>query len=303
MKILLNRTPRSGPWGGGNLFVQAFFRYAGQFGLSVTTDFGDGPDAVLIIDPRYDELGISINEIVQYRDKNPAVKIIQRVNECDARKGTNEIDDLLRKYSYHNHMTIFVSDWIKQYHHDNGWLGKWAPTTERVVLNGVDKTIFRPILKKNTKTNIVTHHWSNNDMKGADVHSWLDNFVSHHPQFSYTYIGRTKCQLKNSTHIQPLSGQALGDELAKHDIYITGTLHDPGPNHVIEALACGLPTYACRDGGGAVEFVGKQHVYYTFDDLEAILLSGKFLMNEWMPGTWEQCISEYASVIKEITNG
>ena len=71
MKILINRKPRSGPWGGGNNFVKSFCKYMPDFGHEVYHDFVPDLDIIFIQDPRYDELGISINEVNK-------IKIIQK---------------------------------------------------------------------------------------------------------------------------------------------------------------------------------------------------------------------------------
>ena len=62
------------------------------------------------MDPRYDRDQISINEAIEYNRFNPKSKIIQRINECDARKGTKDIDILLKECSKYIHKTIFVSE-------------------------------------------------------------------------------------------------------------------------------------------------------------------------------------------------
>lgn len=297
MKILLNRKPVNGPWGGGNNWVQAFFKYAPEFGVTPVTSFSTRPDAALIVDPRYDELRISINEVLAFKHLMPKLKIFQRINECDARKGTTDVDPLLQMCSEHLHHTIFVSHWTFGYHQSK----TWKCSSNSVIYNGVDKEVFQPLIEKsNKKISIVTHHWSDNEKKGQDAHAWLDEFVGKNPDFTYTYIGRSKYVFKNAKHIQPLHGKALGEELAKHDVYVTATYADPGPNHVLEAISCKIPTYAWIAGGGAVEFVGKDHVYDDINQLEQILLSKNFIQNSsFEPTDWRTCIELYVKTIKE----
>ena len=45
MKILINRKPVEGPWGGGNLFVKAFCESASLRGHEVTFQLEDDIDA------------------------------------------------------------------------------------------------------------------------------------------------------------------------------------------------------------------------------------------------------------------
>ena len=137
-------------------------------------------------------------------------------------------------------------------------------------------------------------------MKGQDVYEWLDRFVAEDnpfPGFAFTYIGRTKAKLPNSKIVQPVFGKALGDELRKGWIYISGSRYDPGPNHVLEALACGLKTYVHRLGGGAVEFAGEDHCFGTVDELRGILLARAHEPNEFQPGSWEDCITAYMEIM------
>lgn len=299
MKVLINRVPKTGPWGGGALFVNAFFKYAPEFDVQLGTKINQPYDAIFIIDPRADELGVGLQEIQRYKLFKPGVKIFQRVNECDARKNTTDMDPMLHESSKLNDHTFFVSDWMQGYH----MARNWACGSTSVVYNGVEKTIFKPNLKfKNGKTNIVTHHWSDNPYKGEDVHLWLDRFVAANPEFSYTYIGRTKAEMKNSKIIEPLWGNDLGQELGKYDIYITGTVQDPGPNHVIEAIACGIPTYAHKRGGGAVEFVGADHVYDSVESLELIIRSAEHKKNSMTPNDWRSCVEEYINKMQEVLN-
>lgn len=140
MKLLINRKPVDGPWGGGNHFIKAIFRNAKNNNVDLTTSLETDIDAILVIDPRYDELRISISEILQYKRRNPKTKIIHRINECDMRKGDHEKNDpLLRATSQASDVSIFISHWLLDHHHVDG---KWECKDSRVILNGTDKKTF-----------------------------------------------------------------------------------------------------------------------------------------------------------------
>lgn len=305
MKLLLNRKPIDGPWGGGNLLVRALCDNAEANGFEVVHKFTPDLDAVLMLDPRPDELGIGAQQIFDHWRQHHT-PVIHRVNECDARKGTTDMDQLLRNCSMFTRATIFVSDWMKDYHMARGWIAKenypQCTSTMYVIYNGVDHQHFKPGAKlDNGKTNIVAHHWSNNPMKGFDIYDKLDEWVGENDDFTFTYIGRERGSFKNTRVVAPLHGQALGDELGRYDVYVTASRQDPGPNHVIEALACDLPTYAIRDGGGACEFVGVAGVYEDFDDLVSKLKTGdydKAKVHGW-PITWESCAERFFDVIRD----
>jgi hypothetical protein len=281
MTYYLNRQPvLDAPWGGGNGAVKALQHLPTS----------DNPDVILI-------MGLDDHEvapIVTYMADNPQCRLILRVNDCDAHKGTFGVDDRWLTLSKIAHGTIFVSNWMWDHIRMRGW----ACQNNTVIYNGVDYDAFKPATNKTpcSKLRIASSHWSDNAMKGQDYYEWLDDFVGKHPdKFEYTFIGRTKAQFKNSRHVQPLFGRALGEELAKHDICVNASRWDPGPNSVTESIACGLPTLVHKDGGGGVEFAGSStpHTFASFDELEEELMDwfdeGVAVMDEHMnpsEGLW-----------------
>jgi hypothetical protein len=298
VKILINRKPlRDRAWGGGNLFVTALCDTMSSNGHQVVYEFSEDIDVIFMQDPRYSDLNISINEIISYKHFKKDTKVIHRVNECDARKNTTGVDNLLRDCSGHTDHTVFVSEWMKNYHLKKGW----KSDSSSVIYNGVNLDHFSKREKiQNGKINIVAHHWSNNRLKGFDIYEKIDKFVSDNDDFTFTYIGRHSEQFSNTRVIDPIYGKELGKELSKYDVYISGSMYDPGPNHILESLACRIPTYVISKGGGAVEFAGKSHAYDTFEDLVSILQSKEYKPNDYIPNTWEHCISEYMNVIDSM---
>lgn len=278
MKVLINRKPRTGPWGGGNHFVNAFYEHAKENGIELVEDLSKSPDAIFLFHPSSEDGGISVLDARAYREKNPHVKIWLRVNECDARKGTHAVDELWLMMGDFVDRTFFVSNWMMTYFEQRGWK---CPFKE-VIVNGVDRNRFERKEKlslTNGKINLVCAHWSDNAMKGQQTYEFLDYFVSKNPGYTFTFIGRTKAQLKNSTVIQPLDPKKLAIELSRYDVCINGSMNDPGPNAVIESIAAGLPTYVTRLGGGGIDFAGEDHVFDSFEHLEKILLSKQFQPN------------------------
>ncbi len=299
LKILINRKPVVGPWGGGNLFVKAFCEVLKNQGANVVHNIQNDIDIIFMQDPRPGDTGISINEILLYKESNPRTKIIHRVNECDSRKGTNGLDDLLQKCSAHTDFTVFVSGWMRDYHISRGWFCK----NSEVIYNGVNLDHFKSREKLNNgKINIVTHHWSNNRMKGFDVYEAIDRFVEDNQEFTFTYIGRELGTFKSTSIIEPKFGIELGKELSKYDVYISGSLFDPGPNHILESLACEIPTYVLDKGGGAVEFAGESHSVSSVANIIELLKNKSFSKNTSIaPYSWNSCISRYRKVFTEIT--
>ncbi len=314
-KLLLNRKPVDGPWGGGNLFVRAICENAHKNGYEVVHKLEPGIDAILLVDPRYDELGISINEIAVYKNYHPKVRIVHRVNECDARKSTSDMDELLVGCSKVSDATVFVSKWMKEYFNTEYRYerpeyedivkrkgGPWRCEEQHVVYNGVNHEHFRPLDKEKLEKpiRIVAHHWSNNQLKGFDIYDQLDRWVGTQEDYEFIYIGRSQGKFKNAKIIDPLFGKALGDELRQYNIYISASRYDPGPNHIIEALACKLPTFVHSNGGGATEFASSSGSQYsTFDELILKIKQKKLHPQKigW-DFSWEDCAQRYFEIIE-----
>tara|TARA_Y100000310_G_scaffold345397_1_gene464454 strand:- start:1606 stop:2511 length:906 start_codon:yes stop_codon:yes gene_type:complete len=296
-KVLLNRKPVEGPWGGGNLLVTSLCNLMPSHGWEVVHELTPDVDVIFMQDPRPGNTGISINEITQFKAFKPGVKIIHRVNECDARKGTMGMNELLQECSRHTDLTVFVSEWMRDYHTSRGW----HTTNTHVIYNGADPDHFRPSQKiDNGKVNIVTHHWSNNRMKGFDVYEAIDDFVGNNDGYTFTYIGRENGTFSHTNIIEPLFGRELGAELGRYDVYVTGSRFDPGPNHVLESIACNIPTYALASGGGACEMVGPDHVFDSIENLLEILRIKDFKHNSTRTQNWQACISAYAQIMGEM---
>lgn len=296
VKILLNRSPIEGPWGGGNLLVSAICKYFREAGHEVVHKFEPDIDVIFMQDPRPGNTGISVNQIASWKIKNPGVKIIHRVNECDARKGTQGVDKFLSECSRYTDSTVFVSNWMRDYHISKGW----GCSNVDVIYNGVDLDHFKKSDKiNNGKVNIVTHHWSSNRMKGFDVYESIDEFVKD-TDFTFTYIGRELGTFKNTKIIEPLFGENLGRELSRYDLYISGSLWDPGPNHILESIACQIPTYVTARGGGAVEFAGKDHTFENMDQLFRIIRSRSYVNNSLQINSWRRCADQYLDVVRSL---
>ena len=229
MKIYVNRVPIKGPWGGGAHFVNAFHEFAALLGheLVPPNSMTTTPEVLLLAGLDNDGNGVSAEQAINFKWMMAAqsrnVKLVLRVNECDARKGTRHVDNHLLKLFPHMDSIVFVSHWLREYFMEKGWHGN----NDTVIINGLNKEIFRSQPKlDNGKINIVAHHWSDNRMKGADTYEKIDKLVGDHKDLlSFTYIGRHNCNFKHTNVIKPLSGKQLGDELGKHDIYVSALVN------------------------------------------------------------------------------
>jgi glycosyltransferase involved in cell wall biosynthesis len=305
MKLYINRAPVNGPWGGGNGATKAILDRMVSY---LDTSIHPQPDTVIVLGLERESTWASLEQLVEYKQQNVGVKLFIRVNDCDARKGTSDVDDRFLAASKYADGTIFVSEWMRDY-----FMGKgWACKNNAVIVNGVDQNVFKPFegvtIPKPFENlrprvvKIVTHHWSDNPLKGEDYYEMLDEFVGRNPgRFQYTFIGRTKAKLKNTQIVPPLWGRELGVALSQNDVCVNASRFDPGPNSVIESIACGLPTYVHREGGGGVEFAGLDHTFGSWDELENILTQ-KLSLNVFRPKTWQTFSEEVYSFLEGLSH-
>jgi glycosyltransferase involved in cell wall biosynthesis len=57
-----------------------------------------------------------------------------------------------------------------------------------------------------------------------------------------------------------LYGKDLGDEIRKHDVYVTAARWEACGSHHVEAAACGLPIVYHAEGGGVAEMCSRYGV-------------------------------------------
>lgn len=296
MKVHINRKPVNGPWGGGNMWVQSMYRLLPSLGVQVV-ESNENPDVILLAGLSGENGGMSAIDALRYKAYNKDARVVLRVNENDARKSTTGVDESIKNISKYCDHVVFVSSWLADYFKAAEWS---VPTSH--IYNGVDREIFCSSVKiQNGKTNIVTHHWSDNFMKGFDFYDGLDTWLTGRQDFTFTYIGRERGTFKNTRVIKPLFGRELGFELGKYDVYVSASRFDPGPNHIIESLSCGIPTYVHSDGGGCVEFSGLDHTYTNFEELLNILSSKNYPKNTaWTPEDWSKCARDFQEVLKKV---
>lgn len=261
MKVYFNRIIRRGPWGGGAHFLSAMVDRLVELGHTVQSTPDNDTDIIFVLDPRHEDGGMSAGKIASFKATHPKVKVLFRVNECDARKGTHEIDGMILATIPIADKVIFISDWLRTYF-------KHDETESSVIYNGCNLDWFYPDAKKTGVSHpikLVTHHWSDNWMKGFEVYTYIDRILDDHPEYSFTYVGRYNKSYnpQKTTIIPPLYGAALGDELRKHDIYVTASKFEPCGMHHIEGAACGLPVLYHMDGGAIVNVCSRHGVGFS----------------------------------------
>lgn len=257
LKIALGYEIKNGPWGGGNLFLRSFKEHFEGKGALCVSSLKDSPDIVMIINPRSGTL--SLREIQRYKKKNPKVIIIHRINETDKAKNTRVIEKLRFKANRVSDAVVFVSEWVRDYYIKQGFNAHFPNT---VIKNGADESIFNSFgytpWSPQEPMSVITHHWSDNRMKGIDIYEYFDNLLNDHwmrKRFEFTYIGKLPAgsTLKNTKYIPPLHGESLAQELKKHHVYLTAARWEACPMHPLEGASCGLPVLYIDEGGGTME--------------------------------------------------
>tara|TARA_Y100000389_G_scaffold191192_1_gene216958 strand:+ start:365 stop:1459 length:1095 start_codon:yes stop_codon:yes gene_type:complete len=258
MKVSIGSKIIDGPYGGGNTFVLNLKKYLEDNDHSVIDNLEeDDIDIILLINPlRFSEISTFDHfDIYKYLNEvNNKAIVVQRINECDERKNTRNVNKQIMLANKISDFTIYVSSWLDELYRSHG-----LNSNERLVVkSGSDSKIFNQQDKNKwdgkSKFSLVTHHWSSNWMKGFDTYSFIDKMLNEKrfsDLFSFTYIGNIPKNFifNNTKVISPLSGENLATELKKYDGYITGSINEPSGNHHIEAGLCGLPILYFESGG------------------------------------------------------
>lgn len=314
LKVSIGAKIKSGPWGGGNLFVINLASYLENLGHEVIFNLDDpNIDIILLTDPRKKSESSSFNhkDIKKYlKNINPNARVVHRINECDERKNTKGLNKFYIKANKIADHTIFVSTWLKNLYFNSGFVSN----EYSVIMSGSDKEIFFPKVGKNNneKFKIVTHHWGGNWNKGFEIYKKLDELLEQSEwrnKISFTYIGNLpkKFNFKNTEHIKPLSGMKLGNELRKYDIYLTGSLNEPSGNHHIEGAQCGLPLLYIESGAlpEYCDGYGLSFNNQNFEEkLKEMIENFDLYLNKIKeyPNDSNKMCKEYLNVFEKVTN-
>jgi len=264
MKVCISRKPVSGPWGGGNLFVKGMSELLKNEGHEVFYRLVPNLDYIIMIDPRPSNYGIDANQIFNYRHNNPGTKILHRINECDKRKGSEGLDTILLTCANLSDDVVFISKWLQNYFISQGYDGK-----SHVAYNGCNVEDFTYKETSNCdEVHLVTHHWSNNMLKGYGFYKEIDDICIEN-NWKFTFIGRFNedIETNNIKMIEPLTGKELGEKIKLGNVYVTASKWEPCGMHHIEAAACGLPILYHENGGGINE--GCERYGESFNSLDS----------------------------------
>lgn len=275
MRIYINRRPVSGPWGGGSKIlrsiVDACISRDHEVIFSEQEIRNSKVDIILCVDPRPGE--VTYNDLVNVRQRDGSL-LIQRIGDLGTH-GKPDLTNLLFQTMKISDHLIFPSQWAKdQLQADSN--------KSTVILNGADPHFVKSNRSKSQseQLRIVTHHWSDNVLKGFDLYQSLSKICKDSNDLQFTYIGRKPGSIEIDRCLPPMDVDGLVEELPKHDIYVTASKWEAGANHVLEAMSMGLPVLYHKDGGSIIEYCSKHgEQYETIDDLILLLRNSDKMRN------------------------
>ena len=311
-RVAINMPPRSGSWGGANQWAAQCTRYLRFYGFEVRFDLRQPVDAVILTHMGLTgKTAFGAAETARYRRDHPGTPVIHRINDNDIRKGTKEMDRLMEETNQQCDHTVFISQWLRD-HFVERWFDPARPHS--IIYNGADPRTFHPIgsagiPRPGEPIRVVTHHWSDNPMKGFDVYEQFDAMIASGEAqgFAFTVIGRWPASLSWQTArtLPPMSGVKLAEELRRHHFYLTGSRWEPGGMHHVEGAQCGLPLLYHADGGGINE-AGRRYGLEFRDNLAEQLQGMKEQLPEMRrrvlesPPSGERMCLEFSELIVRL---
>lgn len=301
MRFHFNRRPVDGPWGGGSKVLRAVVDEAQRRGHSVTfegDDSGGKIDLMYIVDPRPKD-GLAADYFIE-RARFDAARIVLRVGDVGSH-GKPDLTWMVNDVIQRVDLVIYPSTWAKKYmslaFHPISPGSLFESIHSVVIRNEADPRFLSACRRTRDFRNadelrVVTHHWSDNHRKGFRFYQMIDT-ISRSLGVEFTFIGRkpSECVLRN--HVQPLDVEGLCRELPKHDVYLTASEAEAGANHVLEAMAIGLPVIHIANGGSIEEYcLGRGVMCDNEQDAHDILMHCRErlfqLASSMSPGEWNQ---------------
>lgn len=294
MKVAVNKAVQSGPWGGVNQFTSSLVEELENSGDKVVFDLADDDiDIILLLVPRRRGGSASFGQfgVLRYlfNHRSRPIPVVHRINDCDERKGTRFVNLRIRRLNSIADHTVFVGSWMENL----SVRSRQNSSKASVILNGGSSRNFSANSNDwdgHGPLKLVTHHWSDNWMKGFDIYQRLDSEISS-PEFrgklEFTFIGRVHrgTSFHRTRVVAPLQGESLGAELRNHHVYITGSMNEPGSMHQVEGLMSGLPVIY-RNSGSLPEYCDSLgEMFEGEDDLMAAIERMMSNYKKWRKNT------------------
>lgn len=300
MRIFFNREPVPGPWGGGSKVLTSIIDQCLVRGHEITFDVNTKSNIIFCIDPRsHQNFKFETLLLMRNRDKS---KLVQRIGDLGTH-GKPELFKIVKETSRYSDHLIFPSNWAKEKlvtEHKNISVIYNAPLKE-FKRNNSDLT------KVSTNPyRIVTHHWSNNALKGFETYGILDKFCHESPDHNFTYIGRKPETSIFKNYIEPQNVEGLTREFFKQNLYLTASKQEAGANHVLEAIAAGLPVIYHKDGGSIVEYCQDYGIMYSNNEELFSILNDYSILDDLIKNMKKysrdstDMATQYVDLIEEI---
>lgn len=272
LQIFVNFKCEQTAYGGGNQFLLKLIK--SHKNASYKFELQQNIDYYLIMDVRSGSRKVyKLEEIIEHKKKfNPNSPIILRINDCDYTRDEKKIDKtIIDNLTNFDHI-VFNSLFIKNYFFSNYYIN-FKDVKFSIFYNSVDMEIFYHISHPpSTKPKIVTHHWSDNINKGYQIYYQLFQQSKIH----FDFIGRkfNDAFIPQPKIVPQLSGVELCEKLNEYDIYVSASIYDSCPMHILEALACNLPILYLNQPGGVKDictnlFTSK--VAEPFENIEDLM--------------------------------
>ena len=148
--------------------------------------------------------------------------------------------------------------------------------------------------------------------KGFEIYRFIDSCLAD-PMYSsvyeFTFIGNMPVgvELSNSKVFEPMHGNELYDELAKHDVYVTASINEPAGMHHIEASCSGLPILYRKNGGGiseycehyGIEYFGSEDFWEKLECMSTDIASWKLKIQSY-PYSSELMCGKYVALFEDL---
>lgn len=299
IKVFFNREPVRGPWGGGTKVLSAIVEELCSRGHNVTYDLHEKTEIIFCMDPRSNQVS-NFDDLLRKRARDNS-KIIQRVGDIGTH-GKPDLYDLVKNTVSLSDHVIFPSKWAR----NNVKIDDKKVT---IIQNAPLGQFINKIESKRQDYDtirMITHHWSDNPMKGFDIYEKFNNFCRSKKDYSFTYVGRKPDSISLENYLSPQDVDGLVKIIPQFDVYITASRKEAGANHVLEAMALGLPVLYHNDGGSIVEYCQDRGLEYSSFDHLVELLSNKERIIELIKNTpsytrnSNNMASEYVDLLEKI---
>ncbi len=250
---------------GGAQFIGMFLRYLEQLDWVVTRDIRDDYDVLFI-----NSWQISRREVLGGVRRNPDARVVHRIDGVAQAYGRDDDADerqgLANRYA---DLTIFQSNYCKE-----ASRGEFSVISHDgpVIFNPVDVTTFTPegpIKELDGAVRVACVTWSTNPFKGADS---IYTVARARPDIDFYLCGRyPDAPVMPNLHLMGvLDRKELAVVLRSCDVFLTFSRNEACPNHVLEALASGLPVLY-DDSGASLEVTGDAGLPVTTDTFSSRL--------------------------------